>query len=121
MNEEEFVALQEERVAALGLTRDDVEFPTLKEVNHGYTQPELNETINFNTKLEALQCEYRRCFPGCKMPKYHIPLFFIENLVSGETRPNHLMDVPRISLDGKKRNKSSNWNKTWNQERINYV
>ena len=46
---------------------------------------------------------------------------FIEDLVSGETRPNHPMDVPQISLDGKKRNKSSNWNKTWNQERMNYV
>jgi hypothetical protein len=72
-------------------------------------------------QIEALKCEYARCYPRCIMPNYHLPWCFIEDLERGETRKRHGADVPRISVDGKKEDGTKNWNKTWCDKLETYV
>jgi len=69
----------------------------------------MRDEKNSETHLqcESLKEEYARCYPGCKIPKYHLPWRFVQDLKRGETFKNYAHDTPRVIKDNEK------WNKEW--------
>jgi len=57
-------------------------------------------------QCEALKMEYAKYYPGCTIPNYWLPMAFIEDLVTGETRKAHERDIPRQIEGGP-------WKKEW--------